>query len=87
MSDLFERLQSSRGARVAVPVAGAALLVVGLAADPWIGVPALLLLIVFVGWMAFRSPAQDSGLARLRMLVLGILVALTVGRFVTVMLG
>ncbi|MGH1565036.1 DUF6703 family protein [Mumia sp. DW29H23] len=87
MSDLYERMVDSRGARIAVPIVAAVLLVVGLAADPWIGIPALLVLIVFVAWLAYRSPDSTSGLARLRVLMVGILVAVAVGRFLTAVLG
>ncbi|QMW65145.1 hypothetical protein H4N58_13085 [Mumia sp. ZJ1417] len=87
MSDPYERMLMSRGARVAVPVVAAVLLITGLAATPWIGIPALLVLVAFVGWMAYRSPDPTSGLARLRLLVVGILVAVAVGRFLTAVLG
>lgn len=87
MSDLYDRLQATPGVRVAVPIAGAVLLVVGLAANPWIGIPALVALVAFVAWMAQSSPDHGTRLARLRLLVLGILVALTVGRFLSAVLG
>ncbi|WP_370614934.1 hypothetical protein [Mumia sp. Pv 4-285] len=87
MSDLYDRLMVSRRARIVIPVAGALLLVVGLAAPAWIGIPALIVIIAFVAWMARNSVDQTSGLARLRVLVAGILTFLVVGRFLTAVLG
>ncbi|KAA1420431.1 hypothetical protein FE697_015815 [Mumia zhuanghuii] len=87
MSDSYDRLQASRRARLVIPLLGALLLVAGLAAPAWIGIPALAVLVAFVVWLAQRSPDQTSGLARIRVLVVGILVALLVGRFLTAVLG
>ena len=82
MSDRYERLQSARGARIALPLVGAVLLVVGLSARPLLAIPALVVLVAFVGWLALRSPVRGPGLDRLRLLVLGILLALLAGRLV-----
>ena len=86
MSDLYDRLQASRPARIALPIAIAVLLIVGLAGPVWMGVPALLVIVAFVVWMGASSPDPTSGLARLRVLVAGILVALIAGRILTAFL-
>ncbi|WP_262849201.1 hypothetical protein [Mumia quercus] len=80
MSDRYERLQTSRGARIVIPVLGAVLLVAGLSAPPVLAIPALVVLVLFVGWLALRSPVHGARLDRVRLLVLGVLVALLVGR-------
>lgn len=87
MSDLYARIQASRQARMVIPVALAILLVVGLAAPVWLGVPALVVVIGFIVWMAANSPDPTSGLARLRMLVIGVLTAVAVGRLLTALLN
>jgi uncharacterized membrane protein YphA (DoxX/SURF4 family) len=64
-----------------IPVLSGALLVAGLFAPPAIGVPLLLLLVAFVGWLSYLSWPVVPGRQRLvRLVMLGLLLFAVAGR-------
>lgn len=74
-------LRLSRLPRLLVPAVVLALTVTGLAAPPWIGVPCLLLVVAFVGWLATLSwPVLPAAGRVLRLLTAGLLLAAAAGR-------
>jgi hypothetical protein len=64
-----------------VPVLSAVLLLGGLFAPPGIGVPLLLLLAAFVGWLSYLSWPVVSGIQRVvRLATLGLVLAAVAGK-------
>ena len=67
--------------RFFVPLLSAVLLIGGLAAPPGFGVPLLLLLVAFVGWLSYLSWPAVSGVQRiLRLGTIGLVLAAIAGK-------
>lgn len=64
-----------------VPVLSAVLLLGGLFAPPGFGVPLLLLLVAFVGWLSYLSWPVVAGVQRVvRLAVIGLVLAAVAGK-------
>lgn len=71
----------SRLPQFVIPAAMVALMVVGLAASIAVALPALLLIMVFVGWLAYLSwPVISGGQRTIRLLAIGLVLLAAVGR-------
>jgi hypothetical protein len=71
----------SRQPGFVVPAAIVVLMVVGLAAPLAVAVPALLLIVVFMAWLAFLSwPVLGTGPRAMRLVAVAIVAAALVGR-------
>lgn len=67
--------------RAFVPLLSAALLLGGLFAPPGVGVPLLLLLVAFVGWLTYLSWPVVAGVQRLlRLSTIGLVLAAVAGK-------
>ncbi|MEJ7630109.1 MAG: DUF6703 family protein, partial [Nocardioidaceae bacterium] len=65
----------------AIPGAMVALMAVGLAAPLVVALPALLLILVFIGWLAFLSwPVIAGGQRAVRLVAIGLVVLAVAGR-------
>ena len=74
----------SRQHKALVPLISVALLLCGLALPVPVGVPCLVVLAAFVGWLTYLSWPAIVGQARAtRVAVLGLVVVATVGRLVS----
>jgi hypothetical protein len=74
-------LRLSRLPRLVVPGAVLVLVVAGLAAPAWVGVPCLVVVAAFLGWLATVSwPVLESGGRTLRVLTVTLLLAAAAGR-------
>ncbi len=71
----------SRLPQFAIPGAMVALMAVGLAAPLVVALPALLLILVFIGWLAFLSwPVIAGGQRAVRLVAIGLVVLAVAGR-------
>lgn len=71
----------SRQPTFLLPAVMVGLMVVGLAAPVYLGVPALVVIVAFVAWLAFLSwPVLTSGQRALRVVLIGVVVFALVGR-------
>ncbi len=71
----------SRLPQFVIPAAMVALMVVGLAATIAVALPALLLVMMFIGWLAFLSwPVISLGQRAIRLVAIGLVVLAAVGR-------
>ena len=67
--------------RFFVPLLSAVLLIGGLFAPPGLGVPLLLLLVAFVGWLSYLSWPVVTGVQRLlRLATMGLVLAAVAGK-------
>lgn len=71
----------SRLPQFVIPAAMVGLMVVGLAATTAVALPALLLVMMFIGWLAFLSwPVISLGQRAIRLVAIGLVVVAAVGR-------